>query len=244
MSKDIEKIKASLLDDEARPPQEPAVIYDRNATQRVPLVAPQGDKTFNVEVEIAPISDEDYFKLLEEIPENAKKIKGVSVDLFMPFANLGRRLAVARYGFKERSDWRERMNDTYFISAVQGVLECSATSDEEVIKDELLDDDAVIRIPLRAPFNGRECETEIFFREESKEEMDEFFAALRGDPKKGVLASAKKISKERRLFDLYQETRVEVKNYKDDLVPAWHAIEAVQVFFLRQFARVKNPSIR
>jgi hypothetical protein len=237
-----ETIVTAELEDEPKPEPPPAVVYDRHAVQNVPMQIPRGDKTFNVSVDLAPIPDEDYFKLLEEIPENAKRVKTISVELFAPFANLGRRLAVARHGFKERPDWREATDDVYFINAVKGVLECVPVM-EGAATDELLDDDAEIKVTLKSPFNGKECLTHVYFREESAEEMDEFFAALRGEPQKGVLASAKRISKERRLFALFEKTRLRVENYKNNDIPAWQAVAALESFLLMQFGRVGKPDI-
>jgi hypothetical protein len=72
--------------------------------------------------------------------------------------------------------------------------------------------------------------------------MDEYFALQQNQPRKNVLASAKKVSKERRMFALYQELQVRADGYVNR-VPAWHAIKAVEGFLQLQVARLgKLPS--
>lgn len=212
-------------------------IYDRNKNQQVPLSIQKGNVVFDVAIEFSPLSDERYLAFADSYPNFAKKIKTLTFDLYSPLAELGRELAVARHGYKERSDWREKTRDSDYINAMKGLLTVRVADNTENA-ETLLDDDEETYIELISNFNGEEKKTKVWFREETKTEMDEFLAAVGDEPRKGVLASAKKISKERRLFELFQAISTKTENYENDDIPAWHAIEAISGFMNLQIIRM------
>ncbi len=213
------------------------MLYDAAANQKIPLTVTKGGKSYDVAIELSKITADEYFQLMEDIPNGAKRIKTVSVDLFAPYAALGKEKAVARYGYKNRDDWRVATRDSDYISAVKSYLDVSAQT-ETVETGDLLDDDDETAILLISNFGGRETNTSIFFREETKAEMDEYLAALGDQPQKNAIASNKKISKERRLFALYEAMTTRGEGYADGKVPVWHGIEAVAAFFNVSLARL------
>ena len=154
----------------------------------------KGNKIFDVSIDLAFLSNDRYFQLVEKVPEIFKRIQMVTLDAFAPFAELGKELAVARHGYKERDDWREATRDSDYINAVKSLLLANGVYVNEN-DDNLLDDDEGTCIELVVTFNGSELKTKAFFREETKAEMDEFLAATSNEPRKNVLASAKKYPK-------------------------------------------------
>lgn len=231
-------------EDSTEPETEPKITYQREVVQSIPLTIVRGERIFEVSILMGPMQDEQFFKLMEKVPENAKRVKGVSLELFAPYADLGRQLATGREGYVQREDWRQKTPSYDFIGAMQSYLHVTtAKADDTVDSDlELLDDDAEVPVSLTPAFNGQECRTRIFFREETKDQMDEYLAAIGGEPQKNVIASHKKISKERRLFALYNQLKTRDENYSDAGVPAWHAIEAVSGFLNSQVARMGKLS--
>jgi hypothetical protein len=217
--------------------------YDADAVQAVNITVPRGEKNFHVSFKMNPLSDERFFKMVEQVPEQIKRIRIPSPEVFLPYAEVGRQLAIERFGYKPNPNWREKTHPHDFISAVIALTEVDFYFEGlEATEDELLDDDAEVPIKLISAFDGEECITTIWFQEETKEVMDEYFALQQNQPRKNVLASAKKVSKERRMFALYQELQVRADGYVNR-VPAWHAIKAVEGFLQLQVARLgKLPS--
>lgn len=213
-------------------------FYDAETNQRIPLTVEKDNKSYDVQIELTAISDDDYFLLTDSLSETAKRIKTVSVELFEPFADLGRRKAVARFGYKTENPNFKSLDsmEPDFIAATKSYLSCSESKDV-VETSDLLDDGDEFTINLLSNFNGTECPTKIFFRRETKTEMDEYFAALAGQPMKNALASAKKLSKEKRLFALYEAMKTGDEGYSNR-VPAWHGIEAVSAHLNGQLARL------
>ncbi|MCY7374751.1 MAG: hypothetical protein LH472_02110 [Pyrinomonadaceae bacterium] len=232
IAEELAVISAAAQHDKPKPPQ-----YDADANQKIPLpIIEKGGKNYEVAIELSPITDEDYFQLMDDVAAAARRIKIISIDLFEPFAELGRRKAVARYGYKERDDWKTATRNVDYISAVKSYFHVSAEP-ESVDTKELLDDDAATQIRLLPSFAGREVETFISFREENKAQMDEFLAALSGQPNKSALASSKKVSKERRVYELYEQLQVGSENYLNR-IPAWHCVEAVTMFLNLEILRM------
>lgn len=224
-----------LIDDE--PKEEiTQVIYDADAVQNIPLKIPKGERLHNVEWQMNPLSDEEYFALMERMPENAKRVATLSVELLAPYAELGKQKAISRKGYKERADWRERTHPHDYISMVQSYL--SVTADNKSFStDELLDDDAETPVTLISSFNGEKAITVCYFAEEKQADIDEFLAALNNEPPKNALASAAKESKERRLYKLYKKLHRRHEGYASR-VPAFHAVEAISAFLNGQLIRL------
>lgn len=225
----------NLIDDE---PQEEAsqVIYDADAKQTIPLKIEKGGKLHKVEWEMNPISDEEFFVLMEAMPENAKRIGTLSVELLAPYAEIGKKKAISRKGYKERADWRDRTHPHDYISIVQAYLTVAADNNS-FSTDELLDDEAETAVTLISSFNKQKAKTVCYFAEEKQADIDEFLAALNNEPPKNALASAVKESKERRIYKLYKKLNRNNEGYASR-VPAWHAIEAVSAFLNGQLIRL------
>lgn len=242
MSEEILEVEETSPETAAPPDYEkeekPALIYDRQAVQKVPLTVWRGDAAFDVAIEMNPLSDEDYFALMEEIPAHAKRVKAISTDFFAPLAEAGKRLAIARHGYREREDWREKTHPHDFVSAIS--LYLSVSVDENVPRASgLLDDDEDVRILLDSHFSGAECRTSVFFKGwETQSQRDEYLAAREGKPQAGRIASHKRLSTERRLYDLYLELTTGNENYAEGGVPAWHAVAAVEGYFSAQLLRM------
>lgn len=229
--------KFAQIVEQANEPETSATIYDATINHKIPLTIAKGDKQFDVAIEFAPISNDEWFELMVAVPAGAKRIKTISIELFAPYAKLGREKAAARFGYKEKSNWREATRDSDFISGLKGYLNVVADN-ESIATDDLLDDDADTPIKLKSEIEGVDWETCIYFREETKAEMDEFLAALSNQPDKTALATHKKQSAERRLFALYEALKTRVEGYKDDIVPAWHAVEAMKTYLDSQLVRL------
>lgn len=223
---------------EAEKPDE--IIYDRNAVQRINLQIPRGEKLFDVSIELNPLSDADYLELLKEVPAAAKKLKGLSTELFAPFAEVAKKLAVARHGYAPRADWREKTHPNDYVGAMLLYLTVSALPENETAEtNELLDDEADVKIPLKSVFSGYDCFTSISFKGwETQEQRDEYIAAKEGQPRKNALASHSKLSKEERLLALYDDLFTVCENYADSDVPAWHRIAAIDAYFAGQLSRM------
>jgi len=241
MQKDLQIVietNPDLIDDE---PQEEItqVIYDADAKQNIPLKLAKGNRLHNVEWEINPITDDEFFALMEAMPDNAKRVNRLSVELLAPFAELGKKKALSRKGYKERADWREKTKIQDYISIMQSYLYVVA-DDKSFSTDELLDDEAETPVSLIAGFSGKKVKTVCYFKEESQDDMDEFIAARDGAPPKNALASAAVLSSERRIYKLYKKLHVRHENYASR-VPVWHAIEAVTAFLSAQITRLGKP---
>lgn len=213
--------------------------YDRNANQKIPLIVTRGSSYFETAIELSPLSDKNYFALMEEIPAHAKSVKTISTELFAPLAETAKRLAVKRFGYKEREDWREHTHPHDYVSAMQSYLQVSVN--ENVPKSTgLLDDDEDITVLLDSAFSGVEVSTSISFKGwETQAQRDEYLAASEGKPSKVALASHshKRLSKEQRFYNLYKELTTGNENYIGE-VPAWHAVAAIDGYFSMQIARM------
>lgn len=245
MSEDLEKENTdnpvlsalSEIVEDAKKEASQNILFDSQASQKIPLKIRKGTREFDVAIEFAPSSDEEWFELMEAIPAAARRLKSVSVELFAPYAALGRNKAVARYGYADNPNWKTATRDSDYISAMKGYFDVWADTETVETSKELLDDEAESPVKLISNFNERECETQIFFQEASKDQTDEFMGALAGLPNKTALASAKKVSKERRLYALYTALKTREENYSDR-IPAWHAVEAVTAFFNMEMQRL------
>ena len=216
--------------------EQAATLYDANAIQKIPLTITKGSKSYDVAIELEPITDDEYFQLIDDALDSAKKLKSVSIELFQPRADLARKKAIARYGYVENKDWKTATKDADFISALDSYLQVSANTESESVED-LLDDSDETPIVLASVFNGIETKTTIYFREETKAQMDEFLAIDGGLPQKNALASHKKISKQKRLFALY-EALVKGSDGYASQIPAWHGLAAVAAYLSGQLQRM------
>lgn len=229
--------KITQIIEQANERETPANIYDATVNRKIPLTIAKGEHQFDVAIEIAPVSNDEWFELIEAVFAGVKRIKTVSVEMFAPYAKLGREKAIARFGYKENPNWREATRDSDFISALKAYLNVVADT-ESIATDDLLDDDADTPIKLKSEILSIDWETVIYFREETKAEMDEFLAALSNQPNKIILASHKKESAEHRIYALYEAMVTRTEGYKDEVVPAWHAVEATKTYLDSQLVRL------
>lgn len=218
-------------------------VYDADAVQNIPLVLFHGSEMFEVSIEMNPVEDEEWLKLVESVPANIKKVKSISFELFAPFANLGREKATAQHNYEERSDWKTATPDEHFMQMMNSYLQVSANVDDSVTEKTVFrfTQDAPIR--LTSNQSGNEVETVIYFKLATREQMDEYLLIEANTPNKNHLASAQKISKERRYLALYNELKTRDENYASR-VPAWHAIEAVKVFMDTSISNMGKQSRR
>ncbi|MDQ3747967.1 MAG: hypothetical protein M3367_02965 [Acidobacteriota bacterium] len=212
-------------------------LYDARANQKIPLTIAKGDKQFDVAIELAPVTDDEWFQLMADVPAGAKRIKTISVELFAPYAKLGREKLVNRFGYKDNPNWKLATRDKDCISALKSYLNVVANKDA-IETDDLLDDDVDTPVALSSEIVSIDWETTIYFREETKAEMDEFLAAFNNAPDKTAIATHKKTSAERRFYALGEALMTRSEGYKNDIVPAWHLVEAVKVYLDSQLVRL------
>lgn len=212
-------------------------LYDADAKQTVYLDIHKGSKVYDVSWEMNPLDDETFFTLTDELPENARRLKDkVSTEIFMPLAEIGSTLAIKRHGYKERADWKEKTKPADYVSIMNTILKAEIITDE-INTDELLDDSEETPVTLSVVFNGVEIRPIIYFKEETQAQIDEFLAIMAQQPQRNVLASAKKKSNERRMYELFTQLHAREEKYKSR-VPAWHAVEAVKSFLDMQLGRL------
>lgn len=234
------KAKANkTLPDKANETNNPTEsLYDADASQIIPLEITKGARSYNVAHVLRPLSDERYFALDAELEEVSRRNENLSSALYEPKHRLWRELVEERIGYKERPDWREKTHQSDAVQAVNALLfaETAEGSDAPVF-EELLDDEDLSVIALKARFSDREIETTHSFREETKAEFDRFVAIVTGAARREKLASMKKRNATRDLCELYDAVCAEQSGYAGR-VPAWHKIVAVRAFFENQFSRL------
>lgn len=200
--------------------------YDADAVQSMPITVRKGSLVRTTAIDFNPMSDEAWFQLMASLPEHAKRMKKVSLEVFAPFATAGRALAAAAHNYGNRPDLLTAIPDEHYIQGFMLYLQVTPVADGET-GEYSWDEDTPVKL-VSAP-NAVETETRIYFKEASKAQIDEYLAAKTGAPQENVLASAAVVSKERRIFALYNQLYTRSENYKSR-IPAWHAVEAVSAF--------------
>jgi hypothetical protein len=209
------------------------VLYDADASQRVPFKAERGGRLFKVVHVIDAIQDEDIIEFerskdvrlsdADSNETNDSDATAVSSKLFEPAINLWdkRSLSVEKYALKNPDgDWRKEIasGDKAFainsmVLATQFVSLPVASGDEECPPD---DDDTSTYI-LRAMFNGQVVETRHVLRRAKPDEMSEFQSLMgRVTLVQGTQfgATDQRIpSRVKRLGELYRQVKQEATGY-------------------------------
>lgn len=217
------------------------IVYDADSVNKIFYVHTQKGKEYRVGHIWQPVSDERYFQYVVEAGRAAKQIErnqALETAFFEPNVKLFDEFVSDRIGFAENPDWKEKTaeftksNSTkkYFSAEV---IEKDAIPAEE---SELLDDsEETFETYLNVVQNGVLIGTTHYWREETKDEMDEYLAILANAPRKNVLASAKKVTADERFCALYDSACVNQDGYKAR-VPAWHKHLMAKQFFEERFA--------
>lgn len=193
--------------------------------------------TYRVGHTFEPLADSRYFQYVSEIEQAAKRIaqkETLEAKSFDPQAHLWNDLVSGRVGYaNEKADWKDRVHVFTKTNVVKLFLSSTIVEDEkeQAAEGELPDDsEETLEVHLNAVQNGALIGTRHIFREESVDDLDEYFAIKSNAPQKNVLASAKKKTKVERLCELYDSVCVEQKYY-EGRVPAWHKVVVVEHFF-------------
>lgn len=213
------------------------LLYDADASQIIPLKINIGRKSYQVSHKMKPLSDDRFFALESELAANNRRIATLSSDLYSPKHNLWTELVEGQSGYQERADWKDKVYANDCVQAVNALLGVEVSEADRQEETELLNFDELAEITLTSLFNGESLQTSFFFREETKDELDEYLGILNSEPQKNVLASAKKKSVSQRFCELYDLFEPETKGYAGR-VPAWHKVQAIKVFFEGQMARL------
>lgn len=219
------------------------VLYDATAQQQIPLILTKGAKTFRVEHTLNPLSNERYFELQEDLAAIAEKVKAISSQVYEPKDSVWNDLAVEISGYKPRDDWKAGVPSVHRSEAVNALIYVNFDDNVSRAKDDdLWDIEDLIEIRFSAMFSGTLCIDIVHsFRAESKAEMDEYLAIESGSPIPGVIASAQKLSRAERLFNLGKKLLKDTQGYAPGSdVPAWHLAASTESFFVRQIAQART----
>lgn len=217
------------------------VLFDASSENTVYFPHEHKGKLYRVGHTFKPLNDDRYFQYVDEVGKAANRIAQTEVletQNFAPQEKLWNELASDRIGYaKNPEDWKERTALFVKANAIKLFLQVGAVpiETEEAEEGELLDDsEELFETKLNCVQNAIAITTSHFWREETREEMDEFLAIQAGAPQKGVLASGVKKTKEQRLCELYDAVCVEQKFYAAH-VPAWHKKEMAEQYFRQRF---------
>lgn len=222
--------------------QEP-ILYDSRLNQTVPFTLTRSGRDYPLTHTLRPITDERYFKLQLETEQLGSKVKTLSSAIYAPKRSLWAELVESTTGYKERADWKEKMHESDAIATVNAMLHALVVDESEMDEDPaaegLFDIDALTPVEFRALQSGKLLTLTHYFRPETKSELDQFLAIETGEPIPDVMASAQKLSRAERLYDLGKEMVKDRKGYADGSdIPAWHLATTTESFFLRQMARM------
>lgn len=236
----IEKTKEALEEytepHEDHPPEDVSnILYDARKSQTIPWAI--NDK-FRVSHTLAPLTNERYFQLQEELLDVAKKNISSS-NVFDPKMRLWRELAESVEGYGPTPDWKEKMFEEDAIAAINVLTFIEPLDEDDEEPAEFVDLDAATRIPFRAQQGNALLELSHSFKRPSRADKDEYFAIEAGEPNRNQLASAEKKSVAERLYHLGKRLLVERTGYvADSPDPAWHLAQTVGAFFIKQNVRM------
>ena len=216
--------------------------YDMRASQNIPLTIHGSGKDYETRHQVDPLTDERFFKLLEQIAAADKtvaKTAKVTTAYHGPKEMLYDELATGVEGYKKRPDFKEGVHFTHKKEVIDGLLYVDFPNADREATDEGWDIDALIDIPFQTMFSGALIvNMSHSFRPETKREMDEFLALEFNTPDDGKLASGKREIRERKLADLGRRLLQNTTGYvPGSEVPAWHLVKTTEMFFLRQIAQ-------
>lgn len=217
------------------------ILYDASAQQIIPLTLDKNGKDITVSHTIDPLSFEQFFEFEEERERKAETIKELSSAIYDPKDHLWQKLCLSVEGYKPRDDWQKGVPATHRAAAINALVgvqlnENSPTDDES----QYFDIDELTVIPFGAMYAGTLLmDLSISFRAETRAETTEFMAIAEGNPNRTVMASAAKMSRSERLYNLGKNMVKESTGYAGE-IPPWHLAPATESFFLRQFAQAKG----
>lgn len=242
----------------AEPAQEPitSILYDSGASQIIPFeykktVIRNGKRILQkarLTHTLIPLSNERYFEYeaeTERLSDKVKRTLKLSMALWEPKLKLWDDLAESVTGYPEK----EAVHPSDRIRAVEALLEVEILDPDLIefdIETETVEDvgtidiDEFTAIPFRTMYAGAVIlNMSHSFRQETKAEVEEFFAIEGDEPTPGVLASAVKLTKAEKLYNLGKRLLKDTEGYAPGCeVPAWHLAGTTRSFFLRQLARM------
>ena len=196
--------------------------YDRHKTSVMPVLALGGAKRYRTTIEIASVSDKEFFEMVRKNPNILDNMR--TAETIEPFMQLAREKAVSCFGYKikNESDWKTSVPDGDFAQAGTQYFDVIAAPKlEEAGEDELFDIDAPMRITVFFTDNsGETVEKYIDFKPPQKAHLDECENARKNAPNRNLLASSLKKPAVERICDVGQMLLAD-SNYKTE-IPAWH----------------------
>jgi hypothetical protein len=220
------------------------ILYDSRIAQRIPFKLERGGKSYPMAHVLGPLSDERYFTFEASLEQMASKVKKATTGIYTPKHALWFDLVEAREGYKKTGpDWKKDTHQSDAIGAINALLHAQVLDDSELEVDdsigELFDEDAATPISFRALQAGVLMTLSHSFRPETQAEMDEFLAIATNEPLPNVLASAEKLSKAEKLYNLGSKLLAEREGYAEGSdIPPWHLAATTESFFLRQMGRM------
>lgn len=235
-------IAKTLADDEKTSTPDAPILYDSNAVQIIPFTLTKNGKKYSVSYTVGPVSPERYFQLETDITQLADRTRKLSSDINNPKHKLYLDIVESRAGYKDSPDWKEATHQSDAVAVVQAILHAQVLDEADTDienNDEFYDDEAFTGVSLNALFSGALLTLTHSYRPETKAEMDEFYAIETGDPNQNKLASAQKLSRPEKLYQLGRKLLREHNGYADGSdIPPWHIAATTEAYFLRQIARV------
>jgi len=172
----------------------------------------------------------------------ASKVKKATTSIYTPKHALWNDLVESREGYTERPDWKEKTHQSDAVGVINALLHAQVLDESEIeskSKKALFDEDALTPIAFRALQAGVLMTLSHSFRPETQAEMDEFLAIVTNEPLPNVLASAEKLSRPEKLYNLGSKLLADREGYADGSdIPPWHLAATIETFFLRQMARM------
>lgn len=201
---------------------------------------------------LGPLSDIRYFEYeaeTEAFETKFRRTQKATSSIFEPKIKLWNELAEAGTGYGEKFDWKESVHQSDKIRAIDALLQIEILDPDLIeydVETEIVESDVEFRsednmaIPFRTMFSGALLLNMAHaFRQETKAELDEFFAIEGNDPMPNALASSQKITKAEKLCKLGNRLLRETEGYAASVdIPAWHLAGTTRSFFLRQLGRM------
>jgi hypothetical protein len=218
------------------------VLYDSNADQAIPLNLEKNGREFRVIHRVGPLSTDRYFAYMRSVEQLTVRLKKITTGILDPQYQVWKDIVTAREGYKDRPDWKDATHANDAVAAVAALMHVQVLENDESElqeSDGIYDEDELTVIQFRALQSGVLMTLSHSFREETKKEADEFLAIETDQPIDGKLASAEKLSKAEKLFELGSKLLKDRTGYADGSdVPPWHLAATAEAFFARQSARL------
>jgi hypothetical protein len=217
------------------------VLYDREATQTVPLMI-DGYKVFHV---LKPLTDDRYFAFEKGVKTAIKRAEKVGTAIWEPKQTLWRDLCpeIRNYppGFP-----LEDVDQVDTVQAINALLHVEVLPADEGEKSGVYDPTRLKKIEFRTLFCDESGKSTLLtlshsFKPDTKRQRDEFLAIMQNVQSDHALASLDSETKEEKLTRLGRELIVETSGYADGAnIPAWHIANTTVSFFARQTGRMGN----